>query len=329
MTNKQQILYKVLAGQPIHEIMRKAMPEDFELITLESSDEGELFSALERADFVIAINFDARMIDHAPKLKLIQLAGVGFDGIDIRRATEKGIPVAQTVEGTIIGVAEHTLLLMLAVYKRLIEADASVRRGEWLVWQLRPGSFTLANKTVGIFGLGKIGRAVAVRCRAFETQVIYHDVTRLDAGTERALGIEFVERDELLRRADIVTLHMPLLPETRSSFGANEFQQMKNSAILINTSRGGLIDEAALVRALDAGEIAGAGLDVFEVEPIRNRNHPLFRMNNTVLTPHIATGTRDSVIEKTRAACDNFRRVLEGKRPLNVLNEEVFTLVVK
>lgn len=329
MTNKFQVLYKVSAGRPIHEIMREAMPDSFELVTLGSDEESELFSALRRADFVIAINLEGRMIDAASKLKLIQLAGVGFDGVDVRRATERGIPVAQTVEGTITGVAEHTVLLMLAVYKRLTEADASVRRGEWLVWQLRPGSFTLAGKTVGIFGLGKIGCAVAARCRAFETRVLYYDVTRLDRETERALDIEFAERDELLSRADIVTLHMPLLPETRLSFGANEFRRMKNSAILINTSRGGLVDEAALVRALDEGQIAGAGLDVFESEPIQDRGHPLFRMNNTILTPHIATGTRDSIVEKTQAACDNFRRVLEGERPLNVLNEEVFAPAAK
>lgn len=329
MTDKHQILYKVPAGQPIHDIMRAVVPDGFELVTLESNDDSELISALGQADFVIAINLDRRMIDHAPKLRLIQLAGVGFDGIDIKCATERGIPVAQTVEGTITGVAEHTLLLMLAIYKRLVEADASVRRGEWLVWQLRPESFTLAGKTVGIFGLGKIGRAVAVRCRAFETTVLYHDVMRLDAETERALGIEFVGRDELLRRSDIVTLHAPLLPETRAAFGAEEFGRMKNSAILINTSRGGLVDEAALVRALEEGRIAGAGLDVFESEPIRDKDHPLYRMKNVILTPHIATGTRDSVIEKTRAACDNFRRVLDGERPLNVLNEEVFADAVK
>ena len=324
MANKYKVLYKVTAGEPIHEIMRDAMPEDLELITLASGDQAELLAKLKQADFMIAINLDAGMIQAAPKLKLIQLAGVGFDGIDIKAATERGIPVAQTVEGTIIGVAEHTLLLILALYKRLLEADASVRRGEWLVWQLRPASFTLAGKMLGIFGLGKIGRAVAARCRAFGARVYYNDVTRIEENIERELGVEFMSRDELLSRADIVTLHMPLLPETRAAFGEREFQLMKKNAIFINTSRGGLVDEAALVRALEQGDIAGAGLDVFEIEPLRDKNHPLLKMNNTVLTPHIATGTRDSVIEKTGAACDNFRRVIEGERPLNVLNNEIY-----
>lgn len=324
MANKYKVLYKVPAGEPIHEIMRDAMPADLELITLASAAGVELLAKLKQADFVIAINLDAGMIRAAPKLKLIQLAGVGFDGIDIKAATERGIPVAQTVEGTIIGVAEHTLLLILALYKRLLEADASVRRGEWLVWQLRSASFTLAGKMIGIFGLGKIGRAVAARCRAFGARVYYNDVIRIEENIERELGVEFLSRDELLSRADVVTLHMPLLPETRASFGAKEFQLMKQTAIFINTSRGGLVDEAALVRALEQGDIAGAGLDVFEIEPLRDKNHPLLKMNNTVLTPHIATGTRDSVIEKTRAACDNFRRVIEGARPLNVLNKEIY-----
>ena len=300
MREKYKVLYKVSAGEPIHEIMRQTMSDDMKLVTLASNDPSELFSKLGQADFVIAINLDAEMIERAPKLKLIQLAGVGFDGIDIPAATRRKVPVAQTVEGTIIGVAEHTILLILALYKRLLEADASLRRGEWLVWQLRPTSYTLSGKTVGIIGLGKIGREVAARCRAFGARVCYTDVARADQGVERELDARFMLRDELLSVVDIVTLHAPLTPETRQSFGEREFRRMKQSAIFINTSRGRLVDEAALIRALEGGEIAGAGLDVFETEPMTDPENPLLRMENTVLTPHIATGTRDSVIEKTR-----------------------------
>lgn len=180
---KYKVLYKVPAGEPIHDIMRETMPDNLELVTLESNEKAELYSKLGEADFVIAINLDAEMISAAPKLKLIQLAGVGFDGIDIPAATRAGIPVAQTVEGTIIGVAEHTILLILALYKRLLEADTSLRRGEWLVWQLRPTSYTLSGKMVGIIGLGKIGREVARRCQAFGARVCYHDVNSSEGGT--------------------------------------------------------------------------------------------------------------------------------------------------
>lgn len=310
-------------ARPIFEIMRREMPEGLELVLPRSRERGELLREIAEADFAIAIRMDAEMIASAPKLKLIQLAGVGYDGVDLAAATRAGVPVALTVEGTIVGVAEHALLLILALYKRLLEADASVRRGEWLVWQLRPGSYTLAGKTVGIVGLGRIGREVGVRCRAFGATLCYADARRADASVERELGARFLPLDDLLAAADVVTLHLPLLPETRRAFGDREFRRMKPTAILINTARGGLVDEAALVRALQEGRIAGAGLDVYESEP-PDPGNPLLRLPNVVLTPHIATGTRDSIVQKTRAACENFQRVLREERPLNVVNEDVF-----
>lgn len=319
MKQQYKVLYKFPAGEEAHRLMREVMPAGLELVTLNSSAGAELFGKLAEADFIISARLDAEMIAAARELKLIQLAGVGFDGVDVASATARGIPVAQTVEGTIIGVAEHTLLLILALYKQLLVADAALRRGEWLVWQLRPNSYTLSGKTAGIVGFGKIGREVARRCHAFGARVIYHDLFRADEATERELGAARVSRDELLATADVVSVHTPLSPETRRSFDEAAFRRMKPAAIFVNTSRGEVVDEAALVRALEEKWIAGAGLDVFEQEPIA-ADHPLFRFPNVVLTPHIATGTRDSIIEKTRAACANFRRVINGERPLNVVN---------
>lgn len=324
MQSVRRVLYLSYDNaQPIYEIMRREMAEGLELALPGSAERGEVLRQLGEADFVIAIHLDAEMIAAARRLKLIQLAGVGCDGVDLAAATRAGIPVAQTVEGTITGVAEHAMLLILALYKRLLEADASVRRGEWKVWQLRPESYTLAGKTVGIVGLGRIGREVALRCRAFGASLCYTDARRAEDRVEQDLGVRFLPRDELLASADVVTLHLPLLPETRRSFGEGEFRRMKRTAVLINTARGGLVDEPALVRALREGWIAGAGLDVYASEP-PEPNSPLLRLPNTVLTPHIATGTRDSIVLKTRAACENFHRVLRGERPLNVVNEEVF-----
>jgi phosphoglycerate dehydrogenase-like enzyme len=324
MTGKDyRVLYKVQSGSSIHDIMREVMPDCLKLVTLAGEDKEELLGKLGDADFVIAVKLDAEMIGVARRLKLIQLAGVGFDGIDLKAATRSRIPVAQTVEGTIIGVAEHTILLILALYRRLIEADAGLRRGEWLVWQLRPESYMLYGKTVGIFGLGRIGREVANRCRAFGAEVLYHDPYRLEQSREAELGVRFIERDDLLRQSDVVTLHLPLSPDTRRFFGEREFRLMKPSAIFINTARGDVVDEEALICALRERWIAGAGLDVFEPEPPQQDN-PLFGLKHTVLTPHCATGTRDSIIEKTRAACDNFLRVIGGERPHNVINPEVF-----
>jgi phosphoglycerate dehydrogenase-like enzyme len=321
MKQRYNVLYKFPAGAEAHRLMRDVMPADLELVTLDSTKPSELFEKLAEADFVITARLDAEMIAAARSLRLIQLAGVGFDGVDVAAATARKIPVAQTVEGTIIGVAEHTLLLILALYKQLLVADAALRRGEWLVWQLRPQSYTLHGKTVGIAGFGKIGREVARRCQAFGARVIYYDIFRADKATEAQLGATQVSRDELLAAADVVSVHTPLSAETRGSFDEAAFRRMKPTSIFINTSRGEVVDEAALVRALQERWIAGAGLDVFEQEPVA-ADHPLLRFPNVVMTPHIATGTRDSIIEKTQAACANFRRAINGECPLNVINPE-------
>jgi phosphoglycerate dehydrogenase-like enzyme len=319
MNSNHKVLCLVRSGEVIYEIMRSAMPEEFHLETLTTGARSETLDQLKDAEFVIAVNMDAQLISAAPSLKLIQLSGVGYDGVDLEAAQQAGIPVAQTVEGTILGVAEHTLLLVLALYKHLLHLDASVRGGQWLVWQHRHHSYTLAGKKVGIVGLGRIGREVAKRCRAFDTQILYHDVTRADRTVEDTLGARFLPLPDLLTQSDVVTLHLPLFPVTKGIMGESQFRQMKPTSIFINTARGGLVDEPALVRALKEGWIAGAGLDVFAKEP-PEPDHPLFQLGNVLLSPHCATGTRDSIMEKTRAACENFRRVLKGEPPLNLVN---------
>lgn len=323
MAAPHRVLYLVESGPPIHAIMRGAMPGDYELVTPRDGTREEVTRLLADADFVVTVAMDAAMLAAAPRLRLVQLAGVGYDKVDLAAATRAGVPVCQTVEGTILGVAEHAVLLTLAVMRRLVEADASVRRGEWLVWQLRPASYQLAGKTVGVFGLGRIGQEAARRFRAFGTEILYADVARAGAAVERELGARFVPFDELLGASDVVSVHAPLTPETRRRFGAEAFARMRPTAVFVNTARGGLVDEPALVDALRRGAIAGAGLDVFAEEP-PPADHPLFALPNAVLTPHCATGTRDSVAEKARAACDNFARALRGERPLHVVNRDVF-----
>lgn len=315
--------YGVHTGDPIHLIVQSHVPDGFELITLDTNEKSELLEKLQHIDIILTVKIDAEMIAASQNLKLIQLAGVGYDGIDVLAASNAGIPVAQTIEGTITGVAEHTLLLMLALLKHLVEADASVRRGEWWVSKLRPVSYSLYGKTVGIIGLGRIGREVAKRCQAFGAHVIYTDVNRLDELEERNLEVAFRSIDALLHESDIITLHCPLMEENQRFFNEPQFQAMKTTALFINTARGGLVDETALVKALQEGWIAGAGLDVYEHEP-PDANHPLLSLQNVILTPHIATGTRDSIIEKFQAACENFKRVSEGKLPLHVINTDVF-----
>lgn len=310
-------------GESVVELVRSQVPDHLKLVTPPSRDRQVILSLLETADFVITIQMDGEMIEAAPRLKLIQLSGVGFDAIDMAAATRRGIPVSQAVKGTIVGVAEHTLLLILALYKQLLEADASLRRGEWLAWQLRPTSYTLEGKTVGLIGMGRIGREVARRCNAFDTQVCYHDVVQADEAMEKELKLHFLSQEKLIRCSDVVSLHLPLFPGTHRFFGTDQFRMMKSTAILINTARGELVDEEALYQALKKGSIAGAGLDVFDSEP-PDPDHPLFSLKNIVLSPHIATGTRDSIIQKTRSACTNIQRVLDGKLPLDLVNPEIY-----
>ena len=223
----------------------------------------------------------------APKLRMIQHQGVGHERIDKQALKARGVPLALCPAGTTIGVAEHTILLILAVYKRLVVADTKMRQGTWLQWGLRSTSFELCGKTLGLVGFGRIGQAVAKRAHAFDAKILYHDAFIPTPPAEaRAWGVESVGLDDLLRRSDIVSVHVPTTDETRNFMNAARFAQMKRSAVFINTSRGAVVDEPALIRALQDKVIAGAGLDVFEKEPIRPEN-PLLAMDNVILTPHI------------------------------------------
>jgi phosphoglycerate dehydrogenase-like enzyme len=272
--------------------------------------------ALREADFVLVATtpLPAAALAGAPRLKLIQHQGVGYDKTDVAAAARQGVPVALCPAGTSIGVAEHVFLLILALYKQLRSAEAALREGRFLQWELRAGSFELAGKTLGLLGLGRIGREVTTRARAFAANVIYYDVVRAAPGAEQALGVRYVPFAELLARADILSLHLPLTPATRHIIGAPELAQLRRSAILINTARGPLVDEAALVAALQAGTLAGAGLDVFEIEPLP-AGHPLLALPNVVLTPHISAGTADALAVKMTACFENMLRVARGEAP--------------
>jgi phosphoglycerate dehydrogenase-like enzyme len=215
-----------------------------------------------------------------------------------------------------VGVAEHVILLILSIYRRLLEADASIRRGEWLQWELRPTSLELAGKTVGLVGFGRIGREVAQRLRGFDVDVLYYDPFRADADVEEAFGVRFVSLDALLAESDIVSLHLPLSTETRGLVDAAFLSTMKRSAILINTARGGLVDQTALIEALRSGVIAAAGLDVFATEPLPP-DSPIRALPNAVLTPHIAAGTADALRTKMDACFANIVAISSGREPAN------------
>jgi len=314
--------FLVLYGEPVPDDLRaiaeRALPPGFRLRTVGSRSREELRREVAAADFLLVATarVDEAVIRAAPRLRLVQHQGVGYDNIDVAACGAAGIPVALTPEGTAVGVAEHTLLLILAVYKHLCTADAAVRAGRWPVWELRSRSYELAGKTLGLIGFGRIGREVARRARAFDAAIVYYDPFRAAAEIEASLEATYLPLDELLRRSDVVSLHLPLSPATRGSIGARELALMRPSAVLINTARGPLVDERALADALAAERIAGAGLDVFEQEPPGAEN-PLLGCANVVLTPHIAAGTRDAYEAKMRAAFANMARVAQGEAPLN------------
>jgi phosphoglycerate dehydrogenase-like enzyme len=308
------IVYLEPIPEDVRAIIASRLPESFQLeFRDENTPVGQLLAG---ADFVLVATtrLTRAVLSHARALRLIQHQGVGHDNIDLEAAREFEIPVAICPSGTSVGVAEHVILLILSLYRRLLEADASMRRGEWLQWELRPASFELAGKTVGLVGLGRIGREVATRLHGFSTMVLYHDAIRAHSEVECSLGVEFVPLAELLERSDIVSLHVPLTPETGRLIDAAALARMKRSGILINTARGALVDEPALIDALRTGTIAGTGLDVYTTEPLPAQS-PLRTLPNVVLTPHIAAGTADALKAKMDACFANIVAVSEGREP--------------
>lgn len=306
----KHVLYLSHATADVYSIIRSAVPDGFELMTLDLDDDAERRRKAAQAEVVIvaATPLTRPVIDAARRLELVHHQGVGWqDTTDHAALRERGIALALTPEGTTVGVAEHTVLLMLAVLKRLPFADSELRAGRFHINALRPVSRELAGLCIGYVGMGRIAQAVADRLRAFGTRGIF-----FDPNVASADGLQRASFDEVLRQADIVTLHVPLTAETRHMMGAQQLSQMKRGAFLVNTARGQLIDEAALIDALRSGHLAGAALDVFESEPVAV-NHPLSAFSNVVLTPHIAAGTRDALATKMKALFSNVQRFYRGE----------------
>ena len=298
-------------------MIREQMPPSWRLIPARGDDFTEGLAA---ADFILVADHPvtAEHLAAAPRLRMIQHQGVGYERIDLDACRARRVPVGLTPEGTSVGVAEHTILLILGVYKRLLTAADGVREGRWMQWDLRDCSFELSGKTLGLVGFGRIGREVARRALAFDARVTYHDPPVPQPPDLPVTRIE--ELDQLLTEADIVSLHVPLTPATRHLINAGTLARMKPGSILINTARGGLVDEAALLPALRDGPLLGAGLDVLDPEPPDLAN-PLLHLENVLVTPHIAAGTRDALAAKMRAAFANMLRYTRGEPLRNVVPE--------
>ena len=309
------VVYWNRAAADVYEVIRSETPPGWTLLTLRGDTTEEWRSQLREADFLVVADWPvtAEELVAAPKLKMVQHQGVGHERIDKEALKARGIPLALCPAGTTVGVAEHTLLLILAVYRRLVVADAKLRGGVWLQWGLRSVSFELAGKTLGLLGFGRIGQAVARRAYAFDARILYHDPFLREVPPEAAgWDAASVPFSDLLRQSDILSLHVPTTDQTLRCISTPQFDQMRRSAILINTARGAIVDEPALVKALETKTIAGAGLDVFEQEPVAPDN-PLLKMDNVVLTPHISAGTVDALRQKMQAVFANLQRFSRGE----------------
>lgn len=272
------------------------------------------FMADATAGIVSTDPFDAEVFAHCPRLRVLGRVGVGVDTIDVDAATRAGVAVTTTPKVNANTVADHTLALLLACRRRLLENDAAVRAGRWD----RGGALTghdMMGAVVGVIGLGAIGRGVVRRLSGFDVEVLGSDV-----GVTRCDGVKVVSLDELLRASDMVTLHVPLAESTRGLIGAAELQRMRPGAILVNTARGGVVDQDALVASLRAQHLAAVGLDVFASEP--PVGSPLLDLPNVVLSPHIAGISVGAQRQMLRMVVDSVLDVLTGRRPVGLVNPE-------
>ncbi|MCX5733099.1 MAG: D-glycerate dehydrogenase [candidate division NC10 bacterium] len=265
----------------------------------------------------------AELMDKASHLRIIALTAVGFDSVDVTAATERGIIVTNTAGSLTDTVADLVFALMLTVARRVSESERWLRAGNWRSVGVTPMGRDVHHTTLGILGMGRIGATVADRARGFQMRVLYHDTVRREE-LEKQHGYRFVTLDTLLRESDFISLHTALTPETRGMIGESELAKMKPTAFLINTSRGPVVNEGALIAALRAGRPAGAGLDVFETEPIGLEN-PLLKMENVVILPHVGSATEATRQAMVDLATDNVLAVLQGRPPLTPVNPEVLS----
>jgi len=270
---------------------------------------------------MITDRIDDELMERAPRLKAVANMAVGYDNIDVEAASRRGIIVSNTPGVLTDATADLAFALILAVARRLVEGDHMTRAGGFRFWA--PMYFLgheVSGKTLGIVGLGRIGKAVARRAGGFDMEVLYHSRTRMRPEHEKELGVAYCDLDVLLSRSDFVTLHVPLSPDTHHLVGENELAMMRPSAYLINTSRGGVIDERALLAALRKGTIAGAGLDVYEHEPLLTPG--LKELENVVLLPHVGSATVETRTRMAFKAAENVCAALRGERPPDCLNWE-------
>ena len=300
-------------GKPA-EIIKSAVPDGFELEMLESVSQQELEGKVKEADYLLVsgrLKINRTVLENATNIKMIQRTGVGLESIDLEYIRNHDIPLYVNKGVNAQSVAEHTILLMLASLRNLVEINENTKRGIWKKQAQGVCTHELCGKTVGLIGMGAIGRKVAGMLKAFGAKVLYNDVSKMKQEDENALGIKFSTREEIIEKSDIISLHCPLTDDTRHMINDRAVNKMKNGVILINTARGGLIDEAALINGIKNGKIAGAGIDVYEKEPVDNSE--VLNLQNVITTPHIGGVTYDSFYQMMYQAMRNIEMFDKGQ----------------
>ncbi|AXE98255.1 2-hydroxyacid dehydrogenase [Paraburkholderia hospita] len=318
---------KIVAYKPLPDDVLSYLQQHAEVVQADAAQHDAFVAALKDADGAIgaSVKITSSMLDGAAKLKALSTISVGYDNFDVPDLTKRGIVLAHTPDVLTESTADTVFSLILASARRVVELADWVKAGEWKA-SIGPELYgvDVQGKTLGIVGLGRIGGAVARRAAlGFNMKVLYTNRSA-NAEAEQRYGARRVELDELLASSDFVCLQVPLTPETHHMIGANELRKMKRSAILINASRGQTVDENVLIEALQTGTIHGAGLDVFDTEPV-DPNSPLLKMKNVVALPHIGSATHETRHAMARCAAENLVSALDGTLKINIVNRDVLS----
>ena len=301
-------------GERVADIFRANVPAGFKTVILsKEAAEQEKAEAIKEAEYLVlhpAVLSD-ELLKQASSLKLLQLLTAGYDKINLALCKELHLPVATNGGANSWSVAEHSVAMLLALYRRLIDADKATRSGSWRKPLPEFTTFEVAGKTVGVLGSGNIGRKVAQRYRAFEANILYYDLHGSDF-MEQELQAKKVTLEEIVQQSDILSIHLPLFAETRGLLGPREFSMMKPDLVIINTSRSEIVDQAALVNALQEKKIRAAGLDVFDQEPVALDN-PLLQLDNVLLSPHMAGHSAEGWTRRVQFAWENIQNLEEGR----------------
>lgn len=306
---------------PIHEKGMKILQnEKFDIVEVNDIESSNLQKELQDVDGIVlrTAHLSNNVLKNCPNLKIVSRHGVGYDNVDINFLSQRKIALAVTGTANAISVAEHVMAFFLHLSKNINLSDSLTRKGQFEEKSRLPDFYELYQKNVLIFGFGRIGQAVAKRCHGFEMNVYVFDPF-VEEKFIRSMGCQQISKDEGLKISDYISMHLPLNEKTKNFIGINEFQIMKSNCILVNTARGGVVDEQSLYEALIKKQIAGAGLDVFEQEPPQN-NHPLFSLPNALLTPHNAALTLECRIRMAVESCENITFFLKNKEALNSAN---------